>query len=279
MSDDNLQQDVKRRIEEVVACHPDNRHLCGGNPIFEAPCVGFAEGNDPLFKSYKTIIGPFHLTPLELLQAAGFSQATCASVVCWILPVARETRASNRKQRKYPSKLWAHTRYYGELFNDVVRREVSEFIRARGAVAVAPVLEQLFKVHRSNDDRPIGSNWSERHIMYAAGLGTFSVNDGFITERGIAMRCGSVVTDLQFQPTPRIALKHDLFCRYRSKGECGRCMQRCPAGAITAGGHDKQRCEAYIREIVGPAVQQAYAVKTTGCGLCQTAVPCEARIP
>jgi len=38
---------------------------------------------------------------------------------------------------------------------------------------------------------------------YAAGHGTFSLSDGFITERGIAHRCGSVVTDL---PLPVLLL-------------------------------------------------------------------------
>lgn len=36
----------------------------------------------------------------------------------------------------------------------------------------------------------IASRWSERHAAYAAGLGTFSLSDGFISSRGIAHRCG-----------------------------------------------------------------------------------------
>jgi len=44
------------------------------------------------------------------------------------------------------------------------------------------------------------SNWSERHIAYAAGMGTFSLNDAFITEKGIAIKLLSVVTELEIFP-------------------------------------------------------------------------------
>jgi len=50
----------------------------------------------------------------------------------------------------------------------------------------------------------LASNWSQRHIAYAAGLGTFSLSDGFITPKGIAMRCGSVVCDAALSPTLQV---------------------------------------------------------------------------
>jgi epoxyqueuosine reductase QueG len=56
-------------------------------------------------------------------------------------------------------------------------------------------------------------------------------------------------------------------------------MQRCPAGAITAAGHDKVRCKAYIRQETMPFVKNRYGFEGKGCGLCQTRVPCESRIP
>ena len=32
---------------------------------FNTPLVGFSSGSDPLYESYKDIVGPFHMTPWE----------------------------------------------------------------------------------------------------------------------------------------------------------------------------------------------------------------------
>jgi len=134
---------------------------------------------------------------------------------------------------------------------------------------------------RRLEDSPVGiaSNWSERHVAHACGLGTFGLSDGLITPVGKAMRCGSVVTDMPLTPTPRSYKSHTEYCLFHSYGTCRECIERCPAGAITEAGHDKEICRKYaygkIKETVGPT----YGVVTTGCGLCQTGVACEGRIP
>ena len=38
------------------------------------------------------------------------------------------------------------------------------------------------------------SNWSERHVAYVCGLGTFGCQ-GLITSKGLAGRFGSIITD------------------------------------------------------------------------------------
>ena len=279
-------------IEEQLLTHPLNRlsHLDGGY-IFERPLVGVADGDDPLFQQYKTIIGDFHLTPREELtraqaESAGTAHAALDTirVVGWILPIAEATRAGNRVQADRPSSAWAHTRTHGEHFNDALRQHVVDVLRGAGYLAVAPVLEPYFRILSEGPARPPASVWSERHVMYAAGLGTFGLSDGFITPRGMAMRCGSVVTNLPLTVTPRRYTSHTANCLYLAEGICGECVARCPAGAITReGGHDKQKCQAYsygtlrpLLEEYGLAEERAAAV---GCGLCQTGVPCEAGIP
>ncbi|OGO05153.1 MAG: hypothetical protein A2Y73_01805 [Chloroflexi bacterium RBG_13_56_8] len=275
-----------KRIDAFVRESPANRliHL-DGSPIFESPVVGFADGDDPLFQQYKTIIALFHLTPREVMQRIADQNATTThtssdrlSVISWILPIARTTRISNRAQDQVPSIEWAYTRNYGEQFNDVVRRYVVDLLQSAGYSAVAPAISSLFRVHYDGLESPPASNWSERHIAYVAGLGTFSLSDGFITARGIAMRCGSVVTNLPLQPSPRPHENHIANCLYLWEGTCGACIDRCPAGAISTEGHDKMKCREYISQQVGP-YQQVYGVENTGCGLCQAGVPCEAGIP
>jgi epoxyqueuosine reductase QueG len=125
----------------------------------------------------------------------------------------------------------------------------------------------------------LSSTWSERHAAFAAGLGTFSLNRGFISERGIAHRCGSVITNLVITPSLRRYRHHTENCLFCRNGSCGVCISRCPVGAITRFGHDKESCRVYGYETVVQEVGERYGVATPGCGLCQTGVPCEARIP
>ena len=122
------------------------------------------------------------------------------------------------------------------------------------------------------------STWSERHAAYAAGLGTFGLCDGLITPWGKAMRAGSVVAKISIQPDPRPYSQHNAYCLFYAQGTCGKCIDRCPAQAITKDGHDKEKCREYIRHCQ-EYIRKVYEFSGRGCGLCQTKVPCEAGIP
>jgi len=250
-----------------------------GSPIFAKPLLGVADGDDPIFARYKGIIGSHHLTPREAL--ANVEDTTSCQptirVVSWILPITRDTRESNAAMTAEPSRRWVHTRHYGEIFNDNLRRDVQRFLRDSGVSATAPAISDRFHVLRGAPGGPT-SSWSERHIAYAAGLGTFGLCDGFLTPVGKAMRCGSVVVSLDLPPTPRRFKSHVSACPYLVDGSCGECIKRCPVGAIGPDGHDKAKCQAFQEETLLP-LRERYGVSITGCGLCQTGVPCESGLP
>lgn len=275
---------LAEEVARFVAESPLNRlaHL-DHEPIFEAPLVGYADGDDPLFAQYRAIIGPHHLTPREVLSGccrASLHPAAPVSVICWVLPIAERTRLSNRESVDGPSERWAHTRTYGEAFNDALRHHVVGLLGEAGHLAVAPATSAMFSVFSADVARPPSSTWSERHALYAAGLGTFGLSEGLITPRGVAHRCGSVVADLALPATPRAYERHTAHCLYYSEGTCGECMARCPAGAITPEGHDKAKCHDYTYG--SPAARrwrEGFGIPATGCGLCQTGVPCEERVP
>ncbi len=267
-----------QKIEYCVENDPANSTE-DGSRYFDAPLIGFASADDELFERYQSIIGPFHWTPSQVLdQVYGPDGPAARTVICWVLPITGKTRLSNRREDQYPSRQWARTRHYGELFNDVIRRSVVDYIVKGGGCAAAPML--LSEWSRVDDpDAGIASTWSERHAAYAAGLGTFSINDGFITPRGIAHRVGSVVTDMVIQPSPQNYWDYRENCLTCRNIKCGVCMARCPVGAISLKGHDKALCHEYT---YGPAfrkIGKKYGAKHVGCGLCQTDVPCEERIP
>ena len=255
---------------------------------WDEPLVGFASGMDPLFFEYKTIIGSFHLTPREVIAGALkekgrgllLSEIEQISVISWILPTSEDTRKSNRKEQQFPSKLWAYTRDFGETCNDALRRHVAGFLEDLGYLAVAPVLSTTFQLLR-DEKAGWASPWSERHVAYTCGLGTFSLNDGFITPKGMAIRIGSVVTLLKLAASERKYRHHKENCLLFRNEECGKCIQRCPAASITEKGHDKDKCREYINSEPLKAKRLEYGLQNPppACGLCQTAVPCEFEIP
>ena len=276
-----MAQLIESEIKSFVRSSPLNRMPDDENQaIFTEPLVKFADGNDPLFAEFKSIIGPDHLTPIEALSMAHNKppedEGKLVSVVSWILPVVRKTRESNREQTTVPSRYWAYTKYYGEKFNNALRKHIVDMFTIRGYMTTAPVIQPYFKT-QSNDKGDF-SNWSERHIAYVAGQGTFSLSDGFITEKGIAHRCGSVVIDLKLPPSPRTAKTPFSNCLYYVNKSCQACIARCPAGAITEAGHDKIKCKNY-QDIDLKHIKEDYRVGSGSCGLCQTRVPCEFKNP
>lgn len=277
---------IKQKIKEYVRYNPANRlSFQNEYPLWGNPLVRFADCDAPIFVEYKNIIAPSHLTPREALAKAYNKSPEDMpgrlSVISWILPIIDETRISNRFESSIPSRLWSHTRHYGEKANNLLRMYLVKLLTDAGYLAVAPMLQSYFKIF-GNEKGPY-SNWSERHIAYAAGHGTFSLSDGLITECGIAHRCGNVVTSLVLPVNRKIPKMPYSNCLYYAGVNCRACINRCPAGAISESGHDKKKCLNYLN-LIGhspDAFKDGYNNDNSvaGCGLCQTKVPCEFQNP
>ena len=275
---------VKGRIKIFIAGEEINTLALDGGVIYDEPLVGFARGDDPLFRRYKRVIGKFHYTPLEWMKLAlgrrlpSNFRARDLRVIAWVLPITRTTRKENRLEKEATSRRWAHTRLYGEECNERLRSSMVSALEAEGYLALAPFQSKFFSTLK---DSRIGhaSNWSERHAAHAAGLGTFGLSDGLITPRGKAMRCGSVITSLLVKPTPRPYKDRGDYCLFHRRGTCMKCAGRCPVGAITEKGHDKDACKDFVFDTMTPYVKKTFEIDIHACGLCQTGVPCESRIP
>lgn len=266
-----MDEKIRAEICRYVCESPENRFPDSEAPYFDGPLVGFAAADDHIFEVYRKVIGPFHKLPADFLPEA-------ATVISWILPITATTRSSNRVTSRYPSMQWAQTRHHGEALNRAVRIHLAGYLASLGHTAVAPQLHQEWQ---ELSDSPVGiaSTWSERHAAYACGLGTFSLNDGLITAKGIAHRCGSVITSLAIPTSVRPIGDHRANCLYFREGSCGACIARCPVGALSKLGHDKMKCRDFVYGEAPETVAERYGVSSTGCGLCQTKVPCESCIP
>ncbi|ANZ45018.1 hypothetical protein BED41_07955 [Cloacibacillus porcorum] len=254
---------------------------CERLPAWDNFILGCASGDDPIFEEFRHDADVPCYTPRELFRTIYPSSGACAgelTVLCWVLPQTAATRGKNSACRSLPSERWGRAKLEGERFYISLGRRLENFFAERGIEAVFPMGHPA-EVRRFRSEKYyIASNWSERHACYAAGLGTFGLCDGLITPLGKAHRCGSIVIGAQLPPTPREYADIHEYCPWFAKGLCGLCISRCPAGALSREGHDKKKCESFLH---GECVEffkdrgfQVYA-----CGLCQTKVPCEDRIP
>jgi epoxyqueuosine reductase len=253
-------------LADLVAIDPRNVLPEGDNPpIWEAPVVGVAAASDPLFKTLKQpgVVGSIHVDPDNWLQGA-------RSVVSFFLPFSRQVKKSYSRRSHLPSLEWVSGRVNGEVFVNVARRALARYLQAQGGRAVVPNLELRYK---AVDLIPM---WSERHVAFIAGVGTFGLHGGLLTEKGAAGRIGSVVTDLDLTPTPRPYSGVYEYCPWVTDGTCGACIDRCPVGAIHGNGRDHQICLTNGRDYIRPAYE---AWGYHSCGHCQNNLPCTNGIP
>jgi len=254
-----------------------------GEPLFRGSLVGFVSGADPMLEKYKRIIGPFHHTPEEVIEYAAAEQGVPSppiektSVMCFALPLADDVVADNAAQKRWCSARWAQGRLLGEIFCQKLVDAMLEELAARGVLAVAPDLMPDFRKKRYPK---VGwaSPWSHRHMLFAAGLGSFGMNDFLITEMGATHRCGSIVVAMPLEPNRKRHPHHRHACIHHQTGECLECARRCPVGANSPDGHNKDRCG---RNVLGntPRNQIVNNVNAYGCGLCSTGTPCSRESP
>ena len=232
-----------------------------GLKLFDPPLIGVAAANDPLFEEMRDekAVGKQMLMPTDWLEGA-------QSVVSYFLPMSERVRQSNLES-DLASPEWFHARIEGQMFIMRLGEQVVRLLKAAGYDTVCPACHPNMKAAFYDEDPSVAynSNWSERHIAYICGLGTFSLTRGIITEKGMAGRLGSVVTAATLPVTERQYSGIDDYCI-----KCGACIDRCPVNAISLEtGKDNYACHNALLE--SKKIYPGYV----GCGKCQVGVPCE----
>jgi len=268
----------------------------GGIPIFDKPIIGIADGDDPLFEEFLTVVSPRHLIPRNFLNKKfpGSTDLSHVSVVSWALPFTEEIRRSNLSGT-WPSRLYSLARNNGGTLNYEVSHQLKEILQKHGKAGVSPVLTEEYDAFRS-PEYTFASSWSERHVAYAAGLGHFGLNGCLITPIGVNVRFGSIITNLPLEPTPREKGSYKAACLEYGGKNCNQCIKRCPVNAISKNSLDKEKCYARKKSIEERFMEEYKNTmklfphpivkngrRTTGyslgCALCQTGVPCEREYP
>jgi len=241
-----------------------------GLKLYEEPIFAFGSADDEYFELFKdpAIIGKHFLPPREWLPGA-------KTVIAFFLPFSQAVKAGNRRDMSWPSAEWLHGRIEGQALLDDLCRHLNSVIIRAGYRCIVPHLDDRFwsNTEPSDDaacpEKAFSSNWSERHVAFVCGLGTFSLSKGLITSKGICGRIGSLVADFPTEPDQRAYTNIDEYCNL-----CGACVKNCPVKAISfETGKDHKLCSQFLNET------KAKYTPRFGCGKCQVAVSCESGIP
>jgi epoxyqueuosine reductase len=247
-----------------------------GLRIFQAPVLACAKADDEKFDLLKepSSIGKHFMLPREWLPQA-------KTVISIFLPFTEEVRRSNAGDMSRPSDEWLHGRIEGQVLIDRLCSFLKSRLLEAGYRCVIPGLDERFwartglaniKPYRDNAEAAglcFTSNWSERHVAFVCGQGTFGLSRGLITRKGMAGRFGSIITDLPLSPDER---DYDGIYEYCSM--CGVCATNCPVNAISMeNGKDHRLCVAFLDKTAKRFKPRL------GCGKCQINVPCESGRP
>lgn len=223
--------------------------------IWQQPIVRYADARHPAFAKLKTVAFADHAMPEDFLEQP-------RAVVSYFLPFIRDIAESNVSNQA-TSAVWAEAYLVTNRMAADANLGIAETVRRLGHRAAPP--ENI-----GFDPIILKSRWSQRHVAWIAGHGSFGLNNMLIGEKGCCGRYFSVITSLPVATDLPVA---EEYCLYRKKGVCKVCVKRCFSGALTETGFDRTRCFAVCREN-----ERTYKDAEV-CGKCVVGLPCTFRRP
>ncbi len=251
------EKEWKTTIEELVTSYVRDYQKEKGLPdLWRTPLVGYADANDSYIQKLPEIVTDVHKLPQDFMENPKV-------VISYFIPFTKALERTNvGVEDNFASKEWADaykaTNTMMASLNEYLVQKIREL---GGRAAVTEGIGMLYDV--------LKSNWSQRHIAYAAGLGTFGINNMLITKEGCCGRYNSIVADIPVEPGEHLKEEN---CLYKSKGICKKCVQNCFSGALTTEGFDRRKCYETCEknlDIFGVDV----------CGKCVTDIPCAFTAP
>ena len=220
----NMKEFIEGSIKELVV---DSQ-----NTKYREPIIAFADVEDLEFESIKSMTHENHMLPKEWMPKG-------KTVVSFFIPFAKELMQTNKKD-EYVAREWA-----------VAYIETNNLIKQICATMAERLkkynIDTVWQLPTQNyDSEKLMSYWSQRHVAYIAGIGTFGMNNMLITDKGCSGRYGSFIIDYSIEPSKKNRVER---CLYKLNGSCGICMEMCPVQALTPKGFDRFKCRDWVKDV------------------------------
>lgn len=248
MTGNELKEKIKELVTSYVKAYPSNN---GTPEMWRTPLVGFADVNDPYIRALPEIVTKEHQMPEDFMEDPKV-------IISYFIPFTKELADKNIGiEDNAASENWADAYKITNAMMAKLNEYLVDELKGMGYRAAVPT-----NVGMHTDI--LKSYWSQRHIAYAAGLGTFGINNMLITKDGCCGRYNSIVADIPVEPDKHLEEEN---CLYKTKGLCKKCVQNCFSGALTTEGFDRRKCYQTCEKNM-----ERYGVDV--CGKCVTNIPC-----
>lgn len=230
--------------------------------------VGVQSADDPFWKKMQGMV-PGHLLPHQVMPRS--------SVISMFFAWDEVTIAEAGKANDVPPLSWYIAKSNFNRMVPFLVDALRDFL-PQSVKLIHPEAEDLFKIRAGRPGRVL-TNWSEKHVAYACGLGCFGLHGGIITSAGSAGRLVSFIVGDDFQEYAAYPDDPFSYCLLLTKGKCGACIERCPVGAISGRGCDVALCRGYVHTVHEALPETQRYVQKQACNFCMTGVPCAAEKP
>ena len=246
---------LRRFLEEFVAADPKKT----GSPEFwRSPIMACAPA-DERFNCLPEIAMDEHLLPRDLLE-------TAKTVIVFFIPFRKWLVKENREGDR-PCRNWGLAYVKTNDLIERASRALGDILEKGGfRVALTPATHNF-------DEKKLMARWSHKHLGHLVGLGRFGTHSMLITSEGCCGRFGSLVTEADLGN--HSLLESDNACLMKAGRTCGKCIERCPVGALEANAFDRQKCWDRLNENYQTLDYFADLPGTTDvCGKCAAMMPC-----
>jgi epoxyqueuosine reductase len=252
--------DLRILIEDYLTAYPEK---AGERNIWRKPLLATATAGDR-FDSLPRIAAEDHVLPRDLLPSA-------KSVVVFFVPFTKTLAVENHKG-EFPCRNWGLAYESTNRLIGSVSEHLRSYLEGRGYEA------ELTPATHNFDPVKLVSRWSHKHLGHLAGLGRLGINAQLITPSGCAGRLGSLVTDAELGDGPLVSEKD--LCLHKNGHKCLLCVKRCPVGAVSEKGIDRNLCWQRLKANRNHTKELAGLEKMTHvCAKCQVLVPCSLKAP
>jgi len=271
----NIRELEKSLNQSVLDARGPFYESCGGGRFFSSVSAGIQSASHRIFESYTRMI-PGHGMPVDFFEKEHpdppVGKLTVLSLAFHIAPRIVE---ENSREVFLPARSWFEARHRF----DFISGPVGEILRGLfpGIRMVMPVKSVHYRADLSS--RTPVSNWSERHVAFACGLGSFGLHGALITRLGCTHRLTSIIIDREIEGGEEPPTDPYFSCPHFADGTCGACVFRCPVGAIAPGKHIIEKCYDHEWLTCRERSVQAYGSTVAACGLCMCGVPCSLDMP
>ena len=246
---------LRQQLETVVVAElqkPDSNHF------WESPIMASAPA-DERFTVLPDIAMDEHLLPRELL-------ATARSVLVFFIPFQKWLIKENREGDR-PCRNWGLAYVQTNNLIEQASRALSDILKQAGfRSALTPATHNF-------DAEKLMARWSHKHLGHLVGLGRFGTHCMLITPRGCCGRLGSLVTEAELGEHPLVTTRD--ACLLKAGQPCGKCVERCPAGALAADTFDRRKCWERLNDNYRILDYLSDLPGTTDvCSKCAAMMPC-----